>query len=857
MKSKKYPSLTSAQRTEAAIKRMAAKTPEQRAASMRKGWQTRRRNLGTLAVSILILCAHAALAQCPTSANSTPNFPTGGNLFGRSGPQVNAYFGAKADSNNGVLCGPSIQNLPNPVNPGDAASRQYVDNKATPIVLKNPVSVVTNGSATFTGSISGTALTVSVVSSGKIGPNQFLTGTGVTAGTQIVSGSGTSWVVSPSQTVSSAAMTSSGALPPNAYSNGTNGIGASLTGLSNGALSIDGVAVTAGMRVGVKDEISPTNNGMYVVTAPGDSSHPYVLTRAPGPPIQAEYDSSLSITPNSYFLATGGQINTSTGWLMTTQGIITVGVSPISFVQFTQATPGLGYTPLNPVNNLADVASAATARNNLIPSGTILLSQLASSVAGQIASCPNVMAYGADPTGAADNAAAWGAILAAQATNPCVYFPRGKYKFLSALTYTFPADRQAIVIKGDAPDVTELTWPNAVGTGLLINLPGLTDHVHVRDLTFSTGTNNADTGIKLVQQTAAGTPTASGEIQSDFTNLIFRSSEGVWGETGAATTHVWQNGIITQDVSFVLFNNVEAWGPSTQLTITGYASLTNSGAGITVVGTHPTGPLPVVFNFTNCNFQWLSNGILIGNLVQGITISQSNFTGNYTGIGVPPGETGLDELTVANGNQLNNIYNLNILSTVPNLIVSGNGPFIQEGAVSAVGIYYPVPSYLTTITGNTFNAGVSPVGTKGIVLNGSGSADVAPATIIGNAFVNQATAITLGAGSSGTVVSDNIYPNTSIKVVNNGSPLNVVKGLGNAFAVVGAVTNNGSGLTRLTVSSTAQFVTGEQVSISGSSYPSANVVTFITVVDGTHFDLPAVLFTGGPYSGGGIVSSMP
>jgi hypothetical protein len=35
---------TSAERSEAAIRRMAAKTPAERSAAMRRGWETRRRN---------------------------------------------------------------------------------------------------------------------------------------------------------------------------------------------------------------------------------------------------------------------------------------------------------------------------------------------------------------------------------------------------------------------------------------------------------------------------------------------------------------------------------------------------------------------------------------------------------------------------------------------------------------------------------------------------------------------------------------------------------------------------------------------------------------------------------------------
>ena len=57
--------------------------------------------------------------------------------------------------------------------------------------------------AVFTGSITGTALTVGGSVVGALEPGQLVTGAGVTAGTTIVSGSGTSWVVSASQTVSS------------------------------------------------------------------------------------------------------------------------------------------------------------------------------------------------------------------------------------------------------------------------------------------------------------------------------------------------------------------------------------------------------------------------------------------------------------------------------------------------------------------------------------------------------------------------------------------------------------------------------------------------------------------------------
>lgn len=60
-----------------------------------------------------------------------------------------------------------------------------------------------NAAAAIVGSISGTTLSVSSVTSGALSKGQVLTGTGVTFGTRIVSGSGVTWTITPSQTVSS------------------------------------------------------------------------------------------------------------------------------------------------------------------------------------------------------------------------------------------------------------------------------------------------------------------------------------------------------------------------------------------------------------------------------------------------------------------------------------------------------------------------------------------------------------------------------------------------------------------------------------------------------------------------------
>jgi hypothetical protein len=131
------------------------------------------------------------------------------------------------------------------------------------------------------------------------------------------------------------------ALPTNTYSNGSSGVGATLTASSNGALTVDGYAVQTDDRLLIKNEATGANNGVYVVTNPGSSGAPYVLTRA------TDFDDSANITPDSYFFVEGGSTNAASGWLMTTSEPITVGTTVIVFTQFSSSSAylaGMGLT---------------------------------------------------------------------------------------------------------------------------------------------------------------------------------------------------------------------------------------------------------------------------------------------------------------------------------------------------------------------------------------------------------------------------------------------------------------------------------------------------------------------------------
>lgn len=71
------------------------------------------------------------------------------------------------------------------------------------------------------------------------------------------------------------------ALPAATYDNGVSGVGATLTGSSNGAVpSHDGVTPQVGQRWLVQNQVNLFENGLYTLDQVGDGSNPFIFTRA-------------------------------------------------------------------------------------------------------------------------------------------------------------------------------------------------------------------------------------------------------------------------------------------------------------------------------------------------------------------------------------------------------------------------------------------------------------------------------------------------------------------------------------------------------------------------------------------------
>src|SRR5210317_243813 len=115
------------------------------------------------------------------------------------------------------------------------------------------------------------------------------------------------------------------------YSNGSSGVGATLTAGSNGAIVIDGVSPIVGDRILVKDQTAAAQNGIYTVTTQGDGSTAFVLTRA------TPEDQPAELSGGSFIFVEEGTANGDNGYVFTHTGAPTFGTTALDVTQFSGA----------------------------------------------------------------------------------------------------------------------------------------------------------------------------------------------------------------------------------------------------------------------------------------------------------------------------------------------------------------------------------------------------------------------------------------------------------------------------------------------------------------------------------------
>jgi len=135
------------------------------------------------------------------------------------------------------------------------------------------------------------------------------------------------------------------------YSNGTAGVGATLTNSSTqAALTLDGVTLVVADRVLIKDQTTATQNGIYVVTTVGDGSSNWVLTRA------TPEDQPAELSGGAFVFVEQGTLNANNGYVFTHTGNPTFGTTDLDVAQFSGAGQITAGAALTKSGNQMDVA---------------------------------------------------------------------------------------------------------------------------------------------------------------------------------------------------------------------------------------------------------------------------------------------------------------------------------------------------------------------------------------------------------------------------------------------------------------------------------------------------------------------
>jgi hypothetical protein len=142
----------------------------------------------------------------------------------------------------------------------------------------------------------------------------------------------------------------------------------------SGTQTIDGVSLSVGDRVLVKDQSTGSENGLYTVASS-------TWARA------SDADSNAEVTPGLFVFVEQGTSGSDSGWVLTTDGAITLGSTALTFVQFSgagQVTAGSGLTKTGNTINAVGTTDRITANSDSIDIASTYVGQSSITTLGTV-----------------------------------------------------------------------------------------------------------------------------------------------------------------------------------------------------------------------------------------------------------------------------------------------------------------------------------------------------------------------------------------------------------------------------------------------------------------------------------------
>ena len=289
-----------------------------------------------------------------------------------------------AGANNDIILSPSgvgnvdvglhnITQVALPINPNDAATKEYVDNISQGLYIHPAANVTSTSNLNASYLNGGTVLSATTITGGKtitFSTNHGLsvdsdieftnTFNGITAGEQyfVFSVPAANQITIKDGYFGAEVITLTNATGLTQPALGEGGVGATLTNAgAQAALTIDGILMTVGARVLVQGQTNQAENGIYSVTTVGTGATNWVLTRSSdGDSYAPKSDTQLG-AGSYFFIMQGSQYAGSSYVLTSPPGEINFGVSNIVFSQFSQAG---AYTAGNGIAITGTIISANT-----------------------------------------------------------------------------------------------------------------------------------------------------------------------------------------------------------------------------------------------------------------------------------------------------------------------------------------------------------------------------------------------------------------------------------------------------------------------------------------------------------------